>query len=239
MKKLSLILPVIFFSVNVFAQKTVANPLANQDGVTMKNSLDSFSYALGQNLASYYKTQGIRDYNFDLIIKAIKDVLNNKKELPDNEVNKILGEYFSKARVNRVAINKAESENYLVANAKKAGVITTSTGLQYQVIKSSEGKKPGPLDTVLVHYKGSLLDGTIFDSSVDRGVPAKFLVSGVIKGWTEALLQMPKGSKWKLFVPSDLAYGQTGAGDKIGPNMALVFEIELLDILPFTPPKID
>jgi FKBP-type peptidyl-prolyl cis-trans isomerase FklB len=239
MKKCALIFSVLILSAGAFAQKESTKPLARQEGAVMKNSLDSFSYALGQNLASYYKTQGVREYNYDLIIRAINDVLRNKKELPEKEVNKILAEYFTKAKTNRVTVNKAESEAFLAANAKKAGVITTTSGLQYQVMKAADGIKPNQNDTVLVRYRGSIVDGTEFDSSPETGAPAKFIVGSTISGWTEALMQMPKGSKWKLFVPSALAYGQTGAGDKIGPNMALIFEIELVDVFRFTPPKID
>lgn len=129
-----------------------------------------------------------------------------------------------------MAENQKKGEQFLADNAKKEGVKTTASGLQYQVIKSGTGKTPGKKDTVKVHYHGTLVDGTVFDSSVDRGEPISFPVDGVIPGWTEALQLMKEGDKWKIFIPSNLAYGERGAGDKIGPNSALVFEVELLSV---------
>ena len=126
--------------------------------------------------------------------------------------------------------NVAKGKAFLEENKKKAGVQTTASGMQYIVMKEGTGAKPGLNDKVTTHYHGTVIDGTVFDSSVERGQPASFPVSGVIPGWTEALQMMPVGSKWKLFLPSELAYGERGAGGKIGPNSVLVFEVELLSI---------
>ena len=127
--------------------------------------------------------------------------------------------------------NKAAGAAYLAENGKKEGVVTTESGLQYKQVTAGDGAKPAAEDTVTVHYKGTLIDGTVFDSSYDRGEPIEFPVNGVIKGWTEALLMMKAGAKWKLFIPSDLAYGERGAGGSIPPSATLIFEIELLEVI--------
>ena len=137
---------------------------------------------------------------------------------------------MEKYKLKKSAKANEAGKTYLAENAKKEGVTTTESGLQYEVINSGKGAKPAPSDQVTVHYHGTLLDGTVFDSSVDRGEPASFPVGGVIKGWTEALQLMSVGSKWKLYVPYDLAYGERGAGAQIGPYSTLIFEVELISI---------
>lgn len=141
-----------------------------------------------------------------------------------------ISNYLQQMKTEKAAKNKAEGEKFLADNKAKAGIVTLPSGLQYQVIKEGTGAKPTINDKVKTHYHGMLIDGTVFDSSVDRGEPISFPVSGVIKGWTEALQLMPVGSKWRLFIPADLAYGDRQAGAKIGPGSTLIFDVELLDI---------
>jgi FKBP-type peptidyl-prolyl cis-trans isomerase FklB len=197
----------------------------------LTNEIDSVSYSLGVNIGENLKTQfpDINLKNFEL---AIKDVLDNQKEpkISGADAQKVIQNYFQKqqAKVSESVIE--EGKKFLTENSKKVGVVTLESGLQYEIIKSGEGAKPTINDQVTTHYHGTLLDGTVFDISVERGQPATFPVSGVIKGWTEALQLMTVGSKWKLFVPYDLAYGERGAGPKIGPYTTLIFEVELISI---------
>lgn len=197
----------------------------------LTNEIDSVSYSLGVNIGENLKTQfpDINLKNFEL---AIKNVLDNQKEpkISGADAQKVIQNYFQKqqAKVSESVIE--EGKKFLTENSKKDGVVTLESGLQYEIIKSGEGAKPTINDQVTTHYHGTLLDGTVFDSSVERGQPATFPVSGVIKGWTEALQLMTVGSKWKLFVPYDLAYGERGAGPKIGPYTTLIFEVELISI---------
>ena len=197
----------------------------------LTNEIDSASYSLGVNIGENIKTQfpDIDLKNFEL---AIKDVLDEKKEPKISAVDaqKVIQNYFQKQQAKASKSVIEEWKKFLEENSKKDGIITLESGLQYQVLKSAEGPKPTINDQVTTHYHGTLLDGTVFDSSIERGQPATFPVSGVIKGWTEALQLMTVGSKWKLFVPYDLAYGERSAGPKIGPYTTLIFEVELISI---------
>ena len=197
----------------------------------LTNEIDSVSYSLGVNIGENIKTQfpDIDLKNFEL---AIKDVLDEKKEPKISAVDaqKVIQNYFQKKQAKASESVIEEGKKFLEENSKKDGIITLESGLQYQILKSAEGPKPTINDQVTTHYHGTLLDGTVFDSSIERGQPATFPVSGVIKGWTEALQLMTVGSKWKLFVPYDLAYGERGAGPKIGPYTTLIFEVELISI---------
>ena len=197
----------------------------------LTNEIDSVSYSLGVNIGENLKTQfpDINLKNFEL---AIKDVLDSQKEpkISGADAQKVIQNYFQKQQAKASESVIEEGKKFLTENSKKDGVITLESGLQYEIIKSGEGAKPTINDQVTTHYHGTLLDGTVFDSSVERGQPATFPVSGVIKGWTEALQLMTVGSKWKLFVPYDLAYGERGAGPKIGPYTTLIFEVELISI---------
>ena len=176
--------------------------------------------------------------DYKAISKSFKDVLEgNNLELNQEESNQFLRTYFAKlAEKNKVAneekskVTAAEGVAFLEENSKKEGITTTESGLQYEVLTKGEGASPTKDDKVTVHYTGTLIDGTVFDSSVDRGEPATFGVTQVIKGWTEALQLMSVGDKFRLFIPSDLAYGQRGSGAKIAPNSTLIFEVELLKI---------
>jgi FKBP-type peptidyl-prolyl cis-trans isomerase FklB len=199
--------------------------------VAFKNSVDSFSYAVGLSLANFYKEQGVKDINSALVVRALNDVRSGKQQLTEEQINTCIMGYMQTAKSEKAAGSKKEGEAFLAQNKTKPGVITTASGLQYTVITEGTGAKPTTADQVKVHYTGTLLDGFIFDSSVQRGEPIVLGVSNVIAGWTEALQLMPVGSKWKLFIPSDLGYGDNGAGASIKPGATLIFEVELIEIV--------
>jgi FKBP-type peptidyl-prolyl cis-trans isomerase FklB len=220
------------------AKKPVAKPTVTKATIiapVMKTGLDSFSYAVGVNIGTSMKEQGITSLNGSLMQKAIDDVLKNKQTaLTMDQCNNTLQQKLQEFAAKKSSAQKAKGEAFLAANKTRPGVISLANGLQYEVLKAGEanGVKPTAADTVVVHYTGTLIDGTKFDASVDRGEPATFPVGGVIRGWTEILQLMTKGAKWKVAIPSDLAYGDRGAGGAIAPGAALIFEIELLDIKP-------
>ena len=193
--------------------------------------LDSVSYSFGVNIGENIKTQ-FEDINLDNFEAGIKDVLEKDVEakISDNQAQAIIQSYFSKKQQKQSESVIEEGINFLRENGKREGVTTLASGLQYEVINDGTGPKPTIEDNVTTHYHGTLIDGTVFDSSVDRGEPASFPVGGVIKGWTEALQLMSVGSKWKLYVPYDLAYGERGAGPQIGPYSTLIFDVELISI---------
>ena len=183
--------------------------------------MDKISYALGLSIGNNFQNSGINNLQVEDFVKGLKDVLSEAQpEISYDEAKQVINDYFMNLQKERLELNK-----------KKAGVVTLPSGLQYQVLKQGEGAKPTASDKVKCHYHGTLINGTVFDSSVQRGEPAVFGVSQVIPGWVEALQLMPIGSKWRLFIPSNLAYGEHGAGDAIEPNSALVFDVELLDIV--------
>jgi len=205
--------------------------------VELKDFKDKVSYSIGLNLGNDFKTQEV-DVNADALAQGIKDSLAGGETLmTEDEVKetivtfqKDLGEK-QKARLAKMSEDNLKAgEAFLAENAKKEGVKTTASGLQYKIIKEGTGKKPTANDTVTVHYTGRLIDGTEFDSSVKRGQPATFPVGGVIPGWTEALQMMKEGAKWELFIPANLAYGERGAGPKIQPNSVLTFDVELIKV---------
>ncbi len=236
MKKLMIIVVGLGVSAALVAQ-TKAKPKVPAKApvapvVMMKTGLDSLSYALGLSLAQFYKQQGIKSINTVMISRAINDAMRGQKVLLNEEqMNSSITNYLQKMKSEKASGNKQAGQTFLAANKTKQGIVTLPSGLQYQVVKEGTGPKPTLADTVKCHYHGTLIDGTIFDSSVDRGQPIEFPVSGVIKGWTEALQLMPSGSKWKLFIPSDLGYGDNQAGAKIGPGSTLVFDVELIEIV--------
>ena len=205
--------------------------LTSMNAQKLKTEIDSVSYCIGVNIGENLKNQ-FSDIDIKDFMNGINDVLDKKSEskISNAEAQKILQEYFTKQQEMKTKIAKEEGANFLAENAKKEGVISLESGLQYEILKQGSGAKPTINDNVTTHYHGTLIDGTIFDSSVDRGQPATFPVSGVIKGWTEALQLMSVGSKWRLYVPYDLAYGERGAGANIGPFTTLIFEVELISI---------
>lgn len=194
--------------------------------------MDKISYALGLSIGNNFQNSGINNLQVEDFVKGLKDVLSEAQpEISYDEAKQVINDYFMNLQKERLELNKKAGEEFLNINKGKAGVVTLPSGLQYQVLKQGEGAKPTASDKVKCYYHGTLINGTVFDSSVQRGEPAVFGVSQVIPGWVEALQLMPVGSKWRLFIPSNLAYGEHGAGDAIEPNSALVFDVELLDIV--------
>jgi FKBP-type peptidyl-prolyl cis-trans isomerase FklB len=214
------------------APRTGGVKSASAPAASLRTTQDSLSYAIGISVANFYKQQNITNINTSLVVKAINDVNKKVKPLMDEQqCNTTIVNYMQKAKAEKSAGTKKIGEEFLAANKTKPGVITLPSGLQYTVLKEGTGPKPGPTDKVKVHYHGTLIDGRVFDSSVDRGQPIELSVNGVIPGWTEALQLMPVGSKWKLFIPSNLAYGDQQAGQLIPPGSTLIFDVELLDII--------
>jgi len=219
--------------------KTTPKFTSASTALSLKNLQDSLSYAIGLSVADFYKRQNITNINTTLVIRAINDVNKSGKLLMnDQQAQACIYGYMKKSESEKAAGNKKIGLEFLAANKNKPGVVTLPSGLQYQDIKEGTGPKPALTDRVKVHYHGTTIDGKVFDSSIQRGQPVELAVNGVIPGWTEALQLMSVGSKWKLFIPSDLAYGDQQAGPLIPPGSALVFDIELLDIVgkPVPPP---
>jgi FKBP-type peptidyl-prolyl cis-trans isomerase FklB len=233
------VLVVVLFVSHAIAQEQddKKKPATPADEAAPKTVIEKVSYGIGLNIGKNFKKDGI-DVDLDLLVKGVKDALAGSKPLcSDAEIREAMTAIQKELQAKQAERakgagekNKKEGEEYLAENKKKEGVKTTKSGLQYKVLKAGTGKTPKASDTVVTHYKGTLIDGTVFDSSYDRGEPATFPVGRVIKGWTEALQLMTVGSKWQLFIPSELAYGADGAGDDIGPNAVLIFEIELVAI---------
>ena len=193
--------------------------------------MKDFSYALGINIAANLKEAGIDNIDTERFEQAVKDALSNgKTEMTQDMAQNKIQEYFAKLQAERGKKNIEEGKKFLEDNAKREGVVTLPSGLQYEILTAADGKKPSASDSVKCHYHGTLIDGTVFDSSVRRNQPATFGVSQVIQGWVEALQLMPVGSKWRLFIPYNLAYGERGAGS-IPPYATLIFDVELLDIV--------
>ena len=194
--------------------------------------MKEISYALGLSIANNFRASGIDKVEIAEFTKGLEDVFNEvKPSMSYEDAQQLINNYFSNLQDERMELNLKAGEEFLAINKKKAGVTTLDSGLQYEVLKAGEGAKPGATDQVKCHYHGTLIDGTVFDSSVDRGEPATFGVNQVIAGWVEALQLMSEGSKWRLYIPSNLAYGSQGAGQVIQPNSALIFDVELLKIV--------
>jgi len=200
---------------------------------TITTLVDSVSYSLGVNIGRNLKQQSFDTVDYYFLGKAIMDMINETDSLliAQEESSKIINDYISSIKKKAYEKNVKESEAFLAENSKRPEVTTLPSGLQYEILVAGNGDKPGPTDRVTVHYHGTLVNGKVFDSSVQRGQPATFGVNQVIKGWTEALQLMPVGSKWKLYIPQDLAYGANPRpGGVIEPYMALIFEVELIEI---------
>jgi FKBP-type peptidyl-prolyl cis-trans isomerase FklB len=208
-----------------------------QEPKGLKDQKEKLSYVIGVDIGKALEKQGVQ-IDPEIVAKGLKDGFSGGKLLMnDQEIQETMTAFQKEMRVKQEAAlkqagekNKKEGEAFLTENKTKEGVKTLPSGLQYKVIKAGSGKKPKATDTVVTHYKGTLLDGTEFDSSYRRNQPATFKVNGVIRGWTEALQLMEEGAKWILYVPSALAYGERGAGGQIGPNATLIFEVELVSI---------
>jgi FKBP-type peptidyl-prolyl cis-trans isomerase FklB len=204
----------------------LASPVYAEEKLVLKNQKEKVSYIIGLDIGGNLKRQSV-DVDPNILAKGIRDALSGAKPVLSQEEIQETMVAFQKEMV---AKQKERGEAFLAENKKKEGVKTLPSGLQYKVIKAGTGKKPKLNDNVTVHYRGTLIDGTEFDSSYRRGQPTSFPVSGVIPGWTEALPLMEEGAKWQLFIPSNLAYGERGAGGMISPNAALIFEIELISV---------
>lgn len=193
---------------------------------------EKFSYAIGLSLASNLLQSGIQSVEMNSMFEAIADVLQGKQpQLSPEDANKVITEFFEEQQGTQGAENEKEGTAFLAENAKNDNVNILESGLQYTVLTEGTGEKPKESDQVKCHYHGTLVNGNVFDSSVERGEPAVFPVNGVISGWVEALQMMNTGSKWRLFVPPHLAYGDRGAGGAIGPKATLIFDVELLEIV--------
>ena len=229
MKSLSIVIIVLGLACSAFAEERP----------TLKDSRDKVSYSIGLDIGATLKKQKI-DVNTDALSAGFKDALSGTKPLMTDDQVKETMTAFSKELMEKQQAatkeaaqkNAAEGEKFLAENKSTPGVKTTASGLQYKVLKEGTGASPKETDTVVTNYRGTLINGTEFDSSYKRNEPVTFPVNGVIKGWTEALQLMKKGSKYQLFVPAGLAYGPRGAGQDIGPNQTLIFEVELVDIKP-------
>lgn len=201
--------------------------------------MDKLSYALGIGIGSQLAQMGAKDLNIDDFAQAIKDVITGKPlQVDDQEAQQIVQKFFQEqeekqraAAIEKAKAARKEGEDFLAANGKKENVVTLPSGLQYQVLKEGDGKKPKATDKVRCHYEGTLINGTVFDSSYKRGEPAVFPLNQVIAGWTEGLQLMQEGAKYRFFIPYNLAYGERGAGASIPPYAALVFDVELIDVL--------
>lgn len=235
MKKLllsSIVLMAVSFAVS--AQNN-GKPAAKSAAPIFKNLLDSFSYAAGFNVATNMQAQGISNLNIALMLKGIEDVFKkNPPKLTQELINGCMQSQLEIFAAEKTLADKSAGVAFLEANKKRPGVIVLPSGLQYEVVKNGDANSPTAkgVDTVVVNYVGTLIDGTEFDNSFKRGEPAAFPVMGVIKGWIEILQLMRKGDHWKVFIPTELGYGGSGAGQAIPPNAALVFEIVLEDIRP-------
>lgn len=232
MKKVLLTLMTFTMVVATMAQSKKTITTKSTATVSLKNLKDSTSYALGVNIGRNLKAQNLDKIDAMLLYKGLSDVLSDKiASLNDADASRCVNTYVQMMNSKKASGAKAAGQKFLAENAKKPGVVSMPGGWQYMVIKNGEStEKPKPTDKVKVHYHGTTIDGTVFDSSVDRGEPMTFGLNQVIKGWTLAVSQMTVGSKWKVFIPSELAYGDNGAGDKIPGGSTLIFEIELLGI---------
>jgi FKBP-type peptidyl-prolyl cis-trans isomerase FklB len=197
----------------------------------LESQKDSASYGLGVNIAENMKGQGISDLNLDALKVGMEDVFaSNELKMGMDEIGAVLNSFMESKQKEQSGKLAVEGEEFLAANKTKAGITTTASGLQYEIIEEGTGAIPAATDNVTTHYHGTLISGEVFDSSMDRGEPASFPVHGVIQGWQEALQLMPTGSKWRLYIPYNLAYGERGAGGMIQPYAALIFDIQLISI---------
>jgi FKBP-type peptidyl-prolyl cis-trans isomerase FklB len=235
MKKQILFLLVILSSLSLSAQskkKSASKTATPVVSLSLNNQTDSLSYSIGIMVASFYKQQGITNINDVLVNKAIKDKMNGDSTLlTEQQCNQVLMGFIEKTKADKASVAKKQGEAFLAENKSKPAVVTTASGLQYIVLKQGTGPKPLATDKVKCDYEGKLLDGTVFDSSVKQGKPIEFAVNGVIPGWTEALQLMNTGSKYRLFIPSGLAYGDQQMGPDIKPGSTLIFDVDLIEIV--------
>ncbi len=239
MKKVITLILAVMVMTTAFAEKKTKKNKKDKDksALVLTSKVDTMSYALGANVgfdfAEKLKTLPGGKYNLDLFVQGLNAALKaDTVYMTKDSINNYLNGYFQQAQADESNVKKSEGEVFLTENAKKPGVFTTASGLQYEILKDTIGPKPAATDNVKVHYEGTLLDGTKFDSSYDRGEPIEFALNQVIKGWTEGVMLMSPGAKYKFYIPYDLGYGEQGAGGVIPPYATLVFIVELLDINP-------
>ena len=213
------------------APKAASTAKSASGTVVLKNALDSMSYAIGMLDANFFKTQGITSLNPEALAKGFADALKGTTMCSPEQADQIVRMQMQRITKQKIEPTIREGEKFLAENAKKPGVKTTSSGLQYEVITEGTGEKPVTSSTVKVHYEGFLINGKKFDSSRDRGEPAQFPLNGVIRGWTEGVALMPVGSRYKLYIPYPLGYGEQGSGDAIPGGSVLIFDVELLEIV--------
>ena len=221
---------------SIFIAALLASGSQAQEKIELKDARQKASYAIGMDIGANFKRQAL-DIDAKALAAGLADTLAGKPQLTEAESKQVLNEFRTEMMAKMEAKQKIdgeknakEGEAFLTANSKKEGVKTTASGLQYKVLKTGSGKSPQASDTVKVHYHGTLVDGSVFDSSVQRGEPATFPVGQVIPGWTEVLQLMKEGDKWQVYIPGKLAYGERSPSPKIGPNSTLIFDVELLSI---------
>lgn len=249
MKKLILLIAIFFVGFAGFSQKkkdliqevaklkaqrtemqNKLNAYEKAKHVNLQDSLQNFSYAFGVSIGNNLKTIGFDSISYNAFSVALKDAMKGKEKIDLGDAQRIIQSTVQEVQEKDAKIKSEEGDKFLTENGKRPEVVTTSSGLQYEILKKGEGAIPTVSDRIKIHYTGMLTDGTIFDSSVERGTPAIFGVTQVIKGWQEALQLMPVGSKWMVFIPQDIAYGSRGSNGVIPPYAALMFEMELLGI---------
>lgn len=228
-----LLLLYVIENIRINKYKSKSNLIKKQGKSSLKLSkMEKVSYALGLSLGNNLLGSGVAALDYSKLAKGIQDVLEqNKPDMSYEDAQAVINEFFTELQAKMSEKGQAEGNAFLAENAKRSEVVTLASGLQYEILTAGDGAIPTAENSVKVHYHGTTIDGNVFDSSVSRGEPATFGVTQVISGWVEALQLMPVGSKWKLFIPSDLAYGAQGAGQAIAPHATLVFEVELLDIV--------
>ncbi|MEA1874310.1 MAG: FKBP-type peptidyl-prolyl cis-trans isomerase [Bacteroidota bacterium] len=233
MNKLFILPAIILLSTILFFSCSTSEKSSQDESIELTSKADSASWIIGIQIADNFKKQKLADkLELDIMFAAMEAQMESEELLIDlQEGNKVVGEFIQEAAKSGSAGKITEGEAFLEKNAKRDEVTVTNSGLQYEILTEGNGEIPTAENVVKTHYHGTLLDGTVFDSSVERRKPAEFPVNGVIKGWVEALQMMPVGSKWKLYIPYDLAYGERGAGNAIGPYETLIFEIELIEIV--------
>ena len=229
-KKKDLIAEVAKLKTEASDLKSQLQEIKKSKSVKLEDSLHKFSYTFGVEIGSNLKALGIDSLAYTIFAVALEDAINGKEKITSQEARYEVQNTIQEIQERKAKELSKAGELFLAENAKRTGIVTTESGLQYEVIKEGNGAKPVATDKVKVHYEGKLIDGKVFDSSIERGEPVVFGVSQVIPGWTEALQLMPAGSKWKVFIPQDIAYGQRGAGASIPPYSALIFDIELISI---------
>ncbi len=229
-KKKDLIAEVAKLKAEATEMKVQLNQIKKSREVNLEDTLHKFSYAFGVEIGSNLKTVGVDSLAYNVFAIALEDTFKGKEKISSEEARAEVQKSIQEIQEKKAKELSEAGELFLAENGKKPGIITTESGLQYEVLTAGNGEKPIASDKVKVHYEGKLIDGKVFDSSIKRGEPIIFAVSQVISGWTEALQLMPVGSKWRVYIPQNLAYGQRGAGGSIPPYAALIFDVELLSI---------